>query len=98
MISKMQGVSDRYDRVVRVLGIETVDAAVQQDIRNEKALEEKQRMEQMPKGSIHERLAWGIKKSEMENQQREYYGAAEPPVRCGESHLSGLTEPPQFVY
>jgi len=27
-----------------------------------------------------------------------YYGAAEPPVRCGESHLSGLTEPPQFVY
>ena len=28
----------------------------------------------------------------------EYYGAAEPPVRCGESHLSGLTEPPYFVY
>ena len=26
----------------------------------------------------------------------EYYGAAEPPVRCGESHLSGLTEPPHF--
>ena len=26
------------------------------------------------------------------------YGAAEPPVRCGESHLSGLTEPPHFVY
>ena len=24
----------------------------------------------------------------------EYYGAAELPVRCGESHLSGLTEPP----
>lgn len=31
-------------------------------------------------------------------QKIEYYGAAEPPVRCGESHLSGLTEPPQFVY
>ena len=26
-------------------------------------------------------------------QMSEYYGAAEPPVRCGESHLSGLTEP-----
>ena len=65
----LQGVSDRYDRVVRVLGIETVDAAVQQDIQNEKALEEKRWMEQMPKGSIHERLAWGMKKSEMENQQ-----------------------------
>ena len=23
----------------------------------------------MPKGSIHERLAWGARKSEMENQQ-----------------------------
>lgn len=30
--------------------------------------------------------------------QTEYYGAAEPPVRCGESHLSGLTEPPHFIY
>ena len=66
----LQGISDRYDRVVRVLGIETVDAAVQQDIQNEKTLEEKRRMEQMPKGNIHERLAWGMKKSEMENQQR----------------------------
>ena len=27
----------------------------------------------------------------------EYYGAAEPPVRCGESHLSGLTEPPTLL-
>ena len=55
---------------MRVLGIETADAAIQQDIQNEKALEEKRRMEQMPKGSIHERLAWGARKSEMENQQR----------------------------
>lgn len=31
-------------------------------------------------------------------QQGEYYGTAEPPVRCGESHLSGLTEPLHFVY
>ena len=28
----------------------------------------------------------------------EYYGTAEPPVRCGESHPSGLTEPLHFVY
>ena len=33
-----------------------------------------------------------------DEQASEYYGAAEPPVRCGESHLSGLTEPPHFVY
>ena len=30
---------------------------------------------------------------ELEERLNEYYGAAEPPVRCGESHLSGLTEP-----
>ena len=28
----------------------------------------------------------------------EYYGAAEPPVRRGVSHLSGLTEPPIYSY
>lgn len=26
-------------------------------------------------------------------ERSEYYVAAEPPVRCGVSHLSGLTEP-----
>ena len=31
-------------------------------------------------------------------EQIEYYGAAEPPVRCGVSHLSGLTEPPVYSY
>ena len=31
-------------------------------------------------------------------EYNEYYGAAEPPVRCGGSHLSGLTEPPHFIY
>ena len=67
---QLQGVSDRYDRVVRVLGENIVENAVQQDIQEQKALEEKRQMEQMPKGSIHERLDWGARKSEMENQQR----------------------------
>ena len=60
------------------IAVFVLDPAVQMPIQDQtptlyenlKALEEKQRMEQMPKGSIHERLAWGIKKSEMENQQR----------------------------
>ena len=43
--------------------------AVQQDIQEQKALEEKRQVEQMSKGSIHERLAWGARKSELENQQ-----------------------------
>ena len=67
---QLQDVSDRYDRVVRVLGENAVDDAVQQDIQELKVLEEKRQMEQMPTGSIHERLAWGARKSEMENQQR----------------------------
>ena len=67
---QLQGVSDRYDRVVRVLGENVVEGVVQQDIQEQKVLEEKRQMEQMPKGSIHERLAWGARKSEMENQQR----------------------------
>ena len=67
---QLQGVSDRYDRAVRVLGENIVENAVQQDIQEQKALEEKRQMEQMPTGSIHERLAWGARKSEMENQQR----------------------------
>ena len=62
----MQDVSDRHDRVVRVLGENVVEGVVQQDIQEE----EKRQMEQMPKGSIHERLAWGARKSEMENKQR----------------------------
>ena len=37
-----------------------------------------------------------IKLSDGTAANYEYYGAAEPPVRCGESHLSGLTEPPHF--
>ena len=45
---QLQDVSDRYDRVVRVLGETVVDDAVQQDIQEQKALEEKRQMEQMP--------------------------------------------------
>ena len=29
-----------------------------------------------------------------QDMKAEYSRAAEPPVRCGESHLSGLAEPP----
>ena len=61
--NQLQDVSDRYDRVVRVLGENAVDDAVQQDIQEQKALEEKRQMEQIPTGSIHERLAWGARKS-----------------------------------
>ena len=47
----------------KYLGENIVENAVQQDIQEQKALEEKRQMEQMPTGSIHERLAWGARKS-----------------------------------
>ena len=65
-----QEISDRYDRVVRILGMETVEDVVQQDIKEQRALEEKRRMEQMPKGSVLKQLEWATQKSQIENQQR----------------------------
>ena len=66
----LQETSDRYDRVVRILGVETVEGVVQQDIKEQKAFEEKRRMEQMPKGSVLKQLEWATQKNQMENQQR----------------------------
>ena len=56
--------------MVRILGTETVEAVVQQDIKEQNALEEKRRMEKMPKGSVLRQLEWATQKSQMENQQR----------------------------
>ena len=56
--------------MVRILGTETVEAVVQQDIKEQNALEEKRRMEQMPKGSVLRQLEWATQKSQMEKQQR----------------------------
>ena len=61
--------SDRYDRVVRILGTEVVEDVVQQDIKEQKELEEQRRMEQMLKGSVLKQLEWATQKRQMENQQ-----------------------------
>ena len=54
------------------------------------------------KSIIIKRYALGLSYKELAEEfsasKSEYYGAAEPPVRCGESHLSGLTEPPIDSY
>ena len=66
----LQDLAGRYHRIVRVLGNDMVEDIVQRDIQNQKILEEKRRMEQMPQGSIKERMAWAEEKRRMENQQR----------------------------
>ena len=43
---------------------------MQQDIKEQKELEEQCRMEQMSKGSVLKQLEWATQKREMENQQR----------------------------
>ena len=45
------------------------------------------------------KVYWREKEHEKYLEQvdkNDYSRAAEPPVRCGESHLSGLTEPPSL--
>ena len=66
----LQDLADRYHRIVRILGNDMVEDIVQRDVQNQKILEEKRRMEQMPQGSIKERMAWAEEKRRMENQQR----------------------------
>ena len=66
---RLQENSDRYDRVVRILGTEAVEDVVQKDIKEQKELEEQRRMEQMPKGSVLKQLEWATQKRQMENQQ-----------------------------
>lgn len=66
----LQDLAGRYHRIVRVLGNDMVEDIVQRDIQNQKILEEKRRMEQMPQGSIKERMAWAEEKRKMEDQQR----------------------------
>lgn len=46
---QLQDVSDRYDRVVRILGENVVEDAVQQDIQEQKALEENGKWSKCPK-------------------------------------------------
>lgn len=65
---KLLNVSNRYDRVVRVLGITTVDAAVQKDIQIQQELEEKLRKEQMPR-KMSDRLQWARERSREHNTQ-----------------------------
>lgn len=65
---KLLNVSNRYDRVVRVLGITTVDAAVQKDIQIQQEIEEKRQKEQMPR-KMSDRLQWARERSQEHNTQ-----------------------------
>lgn len=65
----LEGISEKYHSVVRVLGIDVVESAVQEDNRSKRMMEELRYMEHMPQGSIQERLRWGKKKIEIDNKK-----------------------------
>ena len=65
---KLLNISTQFDRVVRVLGTTTVDAAVQKDIQIQQELEEKLQKEQMPR-KMSDRLQWARERSQEHNMQ-----------------------------
>ena len=66
--SVLEGIADRYNRLVRMLGNDMVGRLVQEDIRTQAELEAKKQKEQMPK-KISDRIPWAKERSEEHNAQ-----------------------------
>ena len=64
----LQGLADRYNRLLRMLGKDMVERLVQDDIRMQAELEAKKQKEQMPK-KISDRIPWAKERSEEHNAQ-----------------------------
>ena len=64
----LQGLADRYNRLLRMLGKDMVERLVQDDIRMQAELEAKKQKEQMPK-KIGDRIQWARERSEEYNAQ-----------------------------
>ena len=64
----LQGLADRYNRLLRILGKDMVERLVQDDIRIQAELEAKKQKEQMPE-KIGDRIQWAKERSEVHNAQ-----------------------------
>lgn len=64
----LQGLADRYNRLLRMLGKDMVERLVQDDIRMQAELEAKKQKEQMPK-KISDCIPWAKERSEEHNAQ-----------------------------
>ena len=64
----LQGLADRYNRLIRMLGKDMVERLVQDDIRIREELEAKKQKEHMPK-KIGDRIQWARERSEEHNAQ-----------------------------
>ena len=68
-VDKLEVISDKYKRALRIFGSDTIESAIWRDIQKEKALEEQKRKEQMPR-KLSDRLQWGRKRSQEHNMQQ----------------------------
>lgn len=68
-VDKLEVISDKYKRALRIFGSDTIESAIWHDIQKEKALEEQKRKEQMPR-KLSDRLQWGRERSQEHNMQQ----------------------------
>ena len=68
-VDKLEVISDKYNRALRIFGSDTIASAIWHDIQREKALEEQKRKEQVPR-KLNDRLQWGREKSQEYNMQQ----------------------------
>ena len=68
-VDKLEVISDKYNRTLRIFGRDTIESAVWHDIQREKALEEQQRKDQIPR-KLSDRLQWGRERSQEYNIQQ----------------------------
>ena len=75
----------KYREIIRLTGL----GFSQRDIMASCGVAQKTVVKVQKRASRELKLSWPL-------DETEYYVAAEPPVRRGESHLSGQTEPPCY--
>ena len=68
-VDKLEVISDKYNRALRIFGRDTIESAIWHDIQREKALEEQKRKEQVPR-KLNDRLQWGRERSQEYNMQQ----------------------------
>jgi chromosome segregation ATPase len=68
-VDKLEVISDKYNRALRIFGKDTIESAIWHDIQREKALEEQKRKEQVPR-KLNDRLQWSRERSQEYNMHQ----------------------------
>lgn len=68
-VDKLEVISDKYNRALRIFDEDTIESAIWHDIQKEKALEKQKRKKQVPR-KVSDRLQWGRERSREYNMQQ----------------------------